>query len=148
MDVKQTSVAEAYEAMQHDPTTVYLDVRTAREFEQGHPPRALNIPVVFIEPGGGPARPNEAFVDVVQRHIPQDIRILVGCQSGVRSQRAAELLANAGYKDVINVQGGFGGTKDRTGRVLAPGWRDSGLPLETGQPAGRSYEDLSVRHST
>ena len=142
MEIQQTSVQAAHEAMKQDPNVVYLDVRTVREFEQGHPPRALNVPVVFMDPAGGPARPNEAFLDVVGRHLSQDAQVLVGCQSGVRSQRAAELLASAGYRHVVNVQGGFGGTKDRTGRVLASGWRDSGLPVEIGQPSGRSYEDL------
>ena len=88
MGIKQTSVTAAHEAMEQDPTLVYLDVRTAREFEQGHPPGALNVPVAFVDPGA-PARPNEAFLDVVRRHVPQETKVLVGCQSGVRSQRAA-----------------------------------------------------------
>jgi hypothetical protein len=43
---------------------------------------------------------------------------------------------------LATVEGGFGGAKDRSGAIVAAGWTDSGLPIETGQPDGRSYEDL------
>src|SRR5262245_23633803 len=99
MDIKQVSVSDARAAMEQDPNTVYLDVRTVREFEQGHPVGALNVPVAFIEPGT-PAKPNDEFVALVRRHVPQDAPVLVGCQSGGRSQRAAELLVAAGYVHV------------------------------------------------
>ena len=29
-----------------------------------------------------------------------------------------------------------------SGRSVDPGWAESGLPVETGAPAGRRYEDL------
>jgi rhodanese-related sulfurtransferase len=75
-------------------------------------------------------RPNPAFLAVVQRHFPPGATLLVGCQSGMRSQRACELLADAGYTDLANVRDGFGGSED------APGWKESGLPVESGA-AGR-----------
>ncbi len=49
--------------------------------------------------------------------------------SGGRSQLAAELLERAGYQNVFNMQGGFGGKRDLMGRVVVQGWRDAGLPL-------------------
>ncbi len=122
---------------------VYLDVRTEREFEQGHPPGALNVPVVFIDRPGAPPRPNPDFLDVVRAAVPSDAELIVGCQSGVRSRRACEILSEAGY-NVTNVRGGFGGARDRSGRVVAKGWRDCGLPVEEGQPEGRSYADLKA----
>ena len=33
---------------------------------------------------------------------------------------------------VTNVRGGFGGARDQTGRIVIPGWRDAGLPVESG----------------
>ena len=68
----------------------------------------------------------------VQRLIAPSTPLLVGCQAGGRSQRGAELLVAAGYSDVTNVRGGFGGARDETGRVVIPGWRDAGLPVATG----------------
>jgi rhodanese-related sulfurtransferase len=122
----------------------YLDVRTEAEFGQAHPAGALNVPVVFLEPGG-PAKPNEAFLDVVRSHLDPASAVFVGCQSGVRSQRAAEILLRAGYANVANVTGGFGGARDRSGAVVVEGWRDAGLPVENGQPGGRSYRDLAAK---
>ena len=55
------------------------------------------------------------------------------------------MLAEAGYTDVTNVRGGFGGARDQSGRVVVPGWRDAGLPVETGQTQEASYADLKRR---
>ena len=130
MTIRQTTPPEAYETLQREPGTVYLDVRTAEEFSAGHPAGAINVPVVFF--GGGQSMPNPDFVAAVQRLVPPDTAVLVGCQAGGRSQRGAELLVAAGYRNVSNVRGGFGGARDDTGRLVIPGWRDAGLPIETG----------------
>ena len=135
MEIRQTTPPDAYETMQRDPTTVYLDVRTPEEFAAGHPVGALNVPVIFFRAGG--SSPNPDFVTAVQRLVPPTTPLLVGCQTGGRSQRGAELLVTAGYTEVSNVRGGFGGARDETGRVVIPGWRDAGLPVETG-PGGKA----------
>jgi rhodanese-related sulfurtransferase len=131
MEIAQTTPPEAYETLQRHPDAVYLDVRTAAEFEAGHPTGARNVPVVFFAPGGQ-AAPNPDFVAVVERTIPRATKLIVGCQAGGRSQRACEILAQAGYTDLTNVRGGFGGARDQSGRIVVPGWREAGLPVETG----------------
>ena len=45
--------------------------------------------------------------------------------SGAGGGVTAELLAQAGYTTVINMQGGFGGARDQMGRTLTPGWSSS-----------------------
>jgi rhodanese-related sulfurtransferase len=130
MEIRQTTPPDAYETLQRDPTAVYLDVRTQEEFSAGHPAGALNVPVMFFR--GGSPTPNPDFVAHVQRLVPATTPVLVGCQAGGRSQRGAELLLAAGYTNVSNVRGGFGGARDETGRVVIPGWREAGLPVETG----------------
>jgi rhodanese-related sulfurtransferase len=142
MRIRQATPRETLDALASDPAAISLVVRTETEFEKGHPAGALTVPVVFFDPRGGPAQPNDAFVDVVRRHIEPSRTVFVGCQSGVRSQRAAEILVSAGYQNVSNVSGGFGGARDRSGTVLAQGWRDSALPVDSGQPAGKCYRDL------
>jgi len=144
MAIKQTTPADAYARLQAGEGVVYLDVRTEPEFERGHAPTALNVPVVFLDPGA-PARLNPDFVAVVSKALRPDQEILVGCQVGGRSQKACEILAGAGYTNLANVQGGFGGLRDRAGNVVAKGWADSGLPVENGQPAGRSYAELKAK---
>ena len=69
-----------------------LDVRTDREYEAGHLPGALHVPVTEVA-----GRLDE---------LPRDQPIIVYCQSGVRSARAAETLRGAGF-DVHDL-GGIG----------------------------------------
>jgi rhodanese-related sulfurtransferase len=132
VEIAQTTPPEAYDLLQRHPDAVYLDVRTAREFEAGHPAGARNVAVVFFAPGSNQGAPNPDFVAQVAALVPPATKLLVGCQMGGRSQRACELLAAAGFTDVTNVRGGFGGARDQTGRVVIPGWRDAGLPVERG----------------
>ena len=133
MEIRETTPPEAYEALQADSAAVYLDVRTEGEFEAGHPAGARNVPVVFFDPATRQPTPNADFVATVGRTIPRTAKLLVGCQSGPRSARACELLAQAGFTDLTNVRGGFGGARDQSGRVVVPGWREAGLPVETGR---------------
>jgi hypothetical protein len=49
----------------------------------------------------------------------------------VRSLHALHELEGAGYADLVNVSTGFGGKRGPMGNVIAPGWRDAGLPVET-----------------
>ena len=133
MEIRETTPPEAYGALQADSAAVYLDVRTEGEFEAGHPAGARNVPVVFFDPATRQPTPNADFVATVERTIPRTAKLLVGCQSGGRSARACELLAQAGFTDLTNVRGGFGGARDQSGRVVVPGWREAGLPVETGR---------------
>ncbi len=135
MEIRQTTPSDAYETLQRDPATVYLDVRTPEEFAAGHPAGAINVPVIFFRAGS--SSPNPDFVGSVQRLVSPTTPLLVGCQAGGRSQRGAELLVAAGFADVTNVRGGFGGARDETGRTVIPGWREAGLPVETGPGGSR-----------
>ena len=120
----------------------YIDVRTVQEFANGHPANAVNIPVAAPDPATGQMALNPEFLAVVEAHFPKDAPIIVGCQSGMRSQRAAEILAQAGYSNVINMQGGFGGARDQMGRTVTPGWSASGLPVCKDCGAENSYAEL------
>jgi rhodanese-related sulfurtransferase len=143
--MRNTTPPEAHQVLQSDPAAVYLDVRTEAEFEAGHPAGARNVPVMQFDPATRQPRPNPDFVAVVQRNFPPTTKLLVGCQSGVRSLRACNLLADAGYTDVTNVEGGFGGARDQNGQLIFAGWRDAGLPTQSGQPPDASYADLAAR---
>ena len=131
MEIPEVTPTEAHEVLRRHPDAVYLDVRTEPEFEAGHPAGARNVPVLLVDPATREPRPNPDFVATVERHVARGTKILVGCQSGMRSLRACEILRAAGYTDVTNVGGGFGGARDAMGRMV-PGWRDAGLPVETG----------------
>lgn len=143
MSIQQITPEEAHAMLGNDREIMYLDVRTVPEFEAGHPPSALNIPVVLPNPALGRMGPNPDFLPTVEAHLPKGAKIIVGCMSGGRSQFAAEVMEDAGYQHVANMQGGFGGARDPVGRLVAPGWMDCGLPVESGDGGDASYQSLS-----
>ena len=136
---KQISVVEA-RALQ-EQGAVYVDVRSQMEFDAGHPADAVNVPLIDRDPRTGQMMPNPDFVEVIKANYPPDTALLVGCQVGGRSQRAAQILETFGFANVANVRGGFSGMRDPMGRSVDPGWEESGLPVETEAP-GRTYGDL------
>jgi rhodanese-related sulfurtransferase len=143
MSIKQVEPPQAFEILQKNPEAIYLDVRTEAEFAQGHPSGAINIPVVFLKPGAAP-QPNDSFLPVAEKLLPRDKKLVVGCMAGGRSQRACEILEQAGFSDLTNVRGGFGGARDATGAILVPGWRDAGLPVST-ELGESAYQSLQVK---
>jgi rhodanese-related sulfurtransferase len=145
MDIREVAPAEARDILERHPDAVYLDVRTEGEFEGGHPVGARNVPVVLLDPATRQPVANPGFLPTVEQNFPRTARLVVGCQSGPRSMKACEILLRAGYTDVVNVRGGFGGIRDRSGRVMEPGWREAGLPVEMGQTPGACYADLAVK---
>ena len=141
MEINQTTPQAAHAALTADREGVYLDVRTEEEFAAGHPAGAINVPVAFPNPSGGMLL-NPDFQRVVESLLGRDKPIFCGCQSGGRSQKAAEILAETGYTDVTNVRGGFGGARDPSGQLLVSGWIDSGLPNSTEVDEAHSYAGL------
>ena len=145
MSVKHVDVRQAH-ALQSDEGHTYIDVRSTPEYDQGHPAGAHNVPLLHLDPATRQMLPNPDFVRVMRASHAPDARLLIGCQMGGRSSRAADILAAAGYTDVSNVLGGFGGARDRmTGQVLHEGWADAGLPVETTATPGGSYAELHQR---
>ncbi len=120
----------------------YLDVRSEPEFEQGHVPGAFNVPLMHLGPGG--MTPNGEFMQVVGSAFGKEEKLVVGCRSGGRSRRAAELMAAAGFSELADLAAGWEGARDPFGRVT-PGWSKKDLPVETGKPAGQSYTDVKQR---
>jgi rhodanese-related sulfurtransferase len=136
MSVKHVTVTEAHQKQAEGYT--YVDVRSVPEFQAGHPAGAVNVPLLHRDARSGQMLPNQDFLGVMSANFAPDAKLLVGCQVGGRSAQAAQLLAATGYREVSNVLGGYGG-----GRSPAePGWIQAGLPTESGDAPGRSYEEL------
>jgi rhodanese-related sulfurtransferase len=142
--VKEITPQEAHDILKADANAVYLDVRSEREFANGHPAGAVNIPVAFPDPARG-MMANPEFVGVVEKNFSKDKKIIVGCQAGPRSTAASRMLEQAGFQDVSNMLGGFGGMRDPMGTVIAPGWAASGLPVSSDNGEGVSYASLKVK---
>jgi rhodanese-related sulfurtransferase len=142
--MKEVSPEEALSQLEKEPETIYLDVRSVPEFQQGHPIRAINIPILNFLPGMG-MMPNDDFTSVVQANLSKKTKIVVGCKTGVRSARACEVLSDLGYSDVANVRGGFVGVMDPMGRVLEAGWSLLNLPVCTSCSSDAQYDQLAIK---
>ena len=46
------------------------------------------------------------FIDVIEK-IEKDLKILVYCRSGVRSEQACNILDQMGFKETYNLKGGI-----------------------------------------
>lgn len=140
MTIKSVTPEQAHELVQQG--ALYVDVRSEQEFEQGHPPGALNVPIAHFGPAG--MTPNADFLSVMRAAFSQSEKLVIGCKAGGRSRRAAELLEQAGFADISDMAAGWDGSRDAFGRPL-PGWSKRGLPVENGFPAGQRYEDIKTR---
>lgn len=114
-----------------------VDVRSVEEFAGGHPAGAYNVPIAHA--GGAP---NPSFLSVIERLFAKDRGIVVTCQAGGRSLRAADVLAAAGFTNVLDQRAGWGGVRDPFGRVSEAGWAKAGLPASTTAEPGRSWAEL------
>jgi len=81
---------------------IVVDVRSLEEYNEGHIPNAISVPLETIE--------NEAETKLKNK----DDLILVYCRSGRRSREATLRLIEKGYTNVID----FGGIQDWNGEVV------------------------------
>jgi rhodanese-related sulfurtransferase len=125
---RRISPKEAHDLIQQG--YVYVDVRSTPEFERGHPTGAVLIPIAEMGPMG--MQPNPKFVEQVSARYPKDAKLILGCEVGGRSARAAAVLEQSGFTAVVDQRAGFGGARSPTGQVIEKGWRDEGLPVEVG----------------
>jgi rhodanese-related sulfurtransferase len=139
-EIKGVTPEEAQRLMQDG--WLYVDVRSEPEFEHGHPPGALNVPLLHAGPGG--MQPNPEFLQIMQSAFAREERLLLGCRSGGRSRRAAEMLQQLGYTQLADLVTGWEGTRDDFGRPI-PGWGPRGFPAESGAPEGQRYQDVRRR---
>lgn len=105
--IASTTLLEQIEAQ---TAPVILDVRSAREYSEGHIPGAINIEFRQL-----PKRLSEIPTTKGQP-------IVIYCETGVRAAVANATLQNAGYTPIFQL----------TGHMKA--WRSKGLPIE--KPTG------------
>jgi hydroxyacylglutathione hydrolase len=85
-----------------------VDVREPVEYAGGHVPGAVSIP--------------QADLALHLDQLPRDRELLIVCEGGTRSARAARFLKQTGFSRVTNLVGGTGA------------WRRAGLPTERQTP--------------
>ncbi|CAM0146293.1 unnamed protein product [Urochloa decumbens] len=118
--VTTVDVAAARELISPAGGHRYLDVRTEEELRRlGHlveVDSSLNVPYMFVTSQGSRVK-NAQFVEQVASLFTKDEQVVLGCQSGKRSELACIDLQAAGFKNVKNMGGGY----------LA--WLDHGFPV-------------------
>jgi len=139
MPIESTNPQGAHEALSAGNAGALVDVRTVEEFDRGHPEGAVNVPWALAGDFG--MQPNPGFVSEMEQRFAKDGRLYLSCQAGMRSMKACQDLQAAGFADLVNVDGGFGGRRDPGGSVAVAGWAESGLPVANepstyGQGAG------------
>lgn len=103
---QEISAAQAFALYQSQ--AFFLDVREHQDWGEAHIPGSLNIPLDEL-----PGRLGE---------LPQDREIVVVCLVGLRSAEAAQLLVEAGFRNLSSLSGGL------------RAWAAAGYPLQGGSP--------------
>jgi glyoxylase-like metal-dependent hydrolase (beta-lactamase superfamily II)/rhodanese-related sulfurtransferase len=109
-DIPSVAAAAAPHWLQEHRASV-LDVREPWEYAAGHIPGAQSIP--------------QADLAVHLAELPRDRELLVVCQGGARSLRAAQFLKAVGYERVVNLDRG------------TLGWIQAGHPVAGGSGVDR-----------
>ena len=87
---KKTDINEGVRRYAATENAVLLDVRSPREYREGHIPESMNVPLQELE-------------DVVS--VREDTPLFVYCYSGARSRQAVAQLRDMGYYNVHNIGG-------------------------------------------
>jgi Rhodanese-related sulfurtransferase len=96
-------------ALQRKGKSLLLDVNKAEDFARGHIPEALNMPLESLNTG-----------DIaLSKH--KENPVIVICQSGSRSAKAAKSLIKAGFSNVNILRGGL------------MSWTKENLPITSNQ---------------
>ena len=99
---------EAAEMMATGSGYVIVDVRGKEEYDKGHIPGAINVPIDSLKQD---IRNNEAIPELADKKKVY----MIYCRSGRRSNEAAKLLSSFGYKHIYE----FGGIIDWKGEIEA-----------------------------
>jgi phage shock protein E len=75
-----------------NPAVRFVDVRTEQEYNSGHYPGAINIPLQEIQ---------NKTEELKQLNSP----IVLYCRSGARSYSALQILKHLGFSDIHNAGG-------------------------------------------
>jgi rhodanese-related sulfurtransferase len=100
------SAAQATQLINREDALV-VDVRDPAEFGTGHILGAKNVPLSRIDAVGS---------EIAAKR--KDKPVIVYCDNGARSTKAASALRSQGFSRVVSLSGGLGA------------WRQAGLPLQ------------------
>jgi rhodanese-related sulfurtransferase len=109
-----------------DPSVVFVDTRSAKDYAKRTVKRALSLPRKDLE---------ERFI-LIQPLLPEEGRLVLFCYGPQceDAERVAEFLVPMGYRNLVIMSPGF------------PGWEKAGYPVDSGpdtEPSGRQPDASS-----
>jgi rhodanese-related sulfurtransferase len=105
VSLKHFSV-DSFEQVITDRLIQLVDVRTEKEYNEGHIPDAILIDIK-----------TDDFTEKAKNILDKDRPVAVYCKGGVRSRRAAEKLLFMGFSLVYNLDAGFDQWKKEGGKI-------------------------------
>ncbi len=84
---------QARNMIDHGDFDYIIDVRTPEEWNKGHHPKAILLPI------------GEFVTELPKRVLDKNAKILFVCRKGIRSSAAAAMARDIGYKNVAFVKG-------------------------------------------
>ncbi len=101
----QLSPSSAIRLMNNHSDALVLDVRTAKDYKNGHIKGAKNIPLSDLA----------GSIESLEKE--KDKPVLIYCNSGNSVMRAIRMLKKAGFEKVNNLEGGIAA------------WKEANMPL-------------------
>lgn len=92
---KSIPVGQAKTILEQEKNVLLIDARTKEEYDTWHIENAVLVPHTLIMEG------------IERLNPPKEQTILVICKGGGRSSCVAEKLAEIGYQNVYNIEGGY-----------------------------------------
>jgi len=117
------SAAQLETMMADGAPLVILDVRTTAEYDGGHIPGSINIPVTELAGRLG--------------ELDGDSRTACVCGIGARSMQAAQILVDNGFSSVYNLEGGCSAGAVHWSQALCPRARRRDAAATSGRPGHR-----------
>ena len=101
--VKEVTPQELLDKLKRKEDLLLIDVREHGEYEAGHIKGALLVPRGIVEAAADPTYP---------KHLPEvaaarDRQVVVYCATSGRSAMACAVLQMMGFKNVLNLNGGY-----------------------------------------
>ncbi len=103
--IRETNIDEVKKRIDRGDKFILVDVREESEFAKDHLPGSIHLSKGIIER------------DIEERVTDLNAEIVLYCGGGFRSALAADNLQKMGYRNVISMDGGI------------RGWREKGYPL-------------------
>lgn len=95
--VSEVLPVDAYEAkLLENPGIQLVDVRTSKEYSNGHIKGARNIDFYSAD-----------FVQQLEKQLDKSQPVMLYCRTGKRSEKAARKMAELGFREVYDLQGGY-----------------------------------------